>query len=65
MTKKELRSSISSDLSSFFAAGGSVIVVETKISRRKNSASGKQKLRLGWSEPKNRPSNSWDLVELG
>lgn len=64
MTKTELRSDLASDLDSFFASGGNVTVVKSKTVRRRNSASGKQKLRQGWAEPKNRPSNAWDLVEF-
>lgn len=64
MTKTELRSDLASDLASFFAAGGNVTVVKSKTVRRRNPASGKQKLRMGWSEPKNRPSNAWDLVDF-
>lgn len=63
MTKTELRSSLSSDVAAFLASGGKVTVGKTVSVRRRNTASGKQKLRLGWSEPKNRPSNAWDLVE--
>ena len=64
MNKIDLRASVASDLSSFFAAGGSVTVIKSKNVRRQNIASGRQKIHMGWSEPKNRPSNAWDLVDF-
>ena len=64
MTKTETRASLASDLAAFLAGGGNVTVVKTKSVRRRNTANGKQKLRMGWSEPKNRPSNAWDLVDF-
>ena len=63
-TKTELRSSLSSDVAAFLANGGTVTVGKTVSVRRRNSASGKQKLRFGWAEPKNRPSNTWDNIEF-
>lgn len=62
MGKSELRSSITSDVSFFLSTGGRVIHIKAKTVRRRNAASGKQKLRLGWHAPINRPSNSWDLL---
>ena len=64
MTKTELRDALNADLAAFTAAGKTVTVCAPSRRKSRNTASGKQKLRLGWSEPKNRPSNAWDLVEM-
>nr|QMP83797.1 MAG: hypothetical protein [Caudoviricetes sp.] len=62
MNKKELREQTNSDLQKFLKSGGHVIVCKPSKKKVKNPATGSQKLSFFWSEPKNRPSASWDNI---
>ena len=62
MNKSEVRHALNADLDAFLKKGGSVTVCRTARRKPRNSASGSQKLSFGWVEPKNRPSNAWDLI---
>lgn len=62
MTKKEIRSDLNADLDAFLAAGGKITVGKSAKVRRRNAASGHQKLSFSWKPPVDRPSNAWDLV---
>lgn len=63
MDKTELRTSIVSDIETFLANGGMILHSKPARKRKpKMTVTGKQKGAFRWSQPKNRPSNSFDGI---
>lgn len=63
MNKADTRKQINADLEAFLKAGGKVTVGSSpKQKKMKLPAKGSQKPFFSWSEPKGRPSNSWDNI---
>jgi hypothetical protein len=62
-TKTEIRENLSADVAAFLASGGHVTLIASRKIRAKATVTGKQKLSLAWSAPKNRPSQNWDMIE--
>lgn len=61
-SKTEIRTNLTSEIEAFLASGGHVTVIAPRKIRAKAPATGKQKMTLAWSAPKNRPSQNWDLI---
>ena len=62
-SKNEIRAVLAEDLDRFLKTGGKVTVCKSVTFKRKNPATGKQKITQGWTEPKNRPSSAWHFIE--
>ena len=63
MNKKELRNSVSDDVSKFLASGGSVVTCKSVKRKVKHSVTGKQKMVFFEKEPPKRAHSSWGLID--